>query len=144
MIVDSVVNSAASTSDALIPPPSTQGAGRPKGSVRTTVAPGMPPAPASTCSSLPGLHYPSSAAGPAATTPSSTPAKRPRVNSSKNSRRAGGYHFDSEDEESLKPMTYDEKRQLSLDINKLPGFFYVGITISASTLMISYNLQVTN
>ncbi|XP_028967273.1 bromodomain-containing protein 3-like [Galendromus occidentalis] len=29
--------------------------------------------------------------------------------------------FDSEDEDSAKPMSYDEKRQLSLDINKLPG-----------------------
>lgn len=29
--------------------------------------------------------------------------------------------FDSEDEEDAVPMTYDEKRQLSLDINKLPG-----------------------
>ena len=27
----------------------------------------------------------------------------------------------SSDEEDTKPMTYDEKRQLSLDINKLPG-----------------------
>lgn len=31
--------------------------------------------------------------------------------------------FDSEDEDSAKPMSYDEKRQLSLDINKLPGQF---------------------
>ncbi|XP_056394652.1 bromodomain-containing protein 2 isoform X3 [Hyla sarda] len=29
--------------------------------------------------------------------------------------------YDSEEEEECKPMTYDEKRQLSLDINKLPG-----------------------
>lgn len=31
--------------------------------------------------------------------------------------------FESEDEEEedARPMTYDEKRQLSLDINKLPG-----------------------
>lgn len=29
--------------------------------------------------------------------------------------------FDSDDEDTAKPMTYDEKRQLSLDINKLPG-----------------------
>jgi len=31
----------------------------------------------------------------------------------------GGYA--SSDDEDAKPMTYDEKRQLSLDINKLPG-----------------------
>ncbi|CAH0747512.1 unnamed protein product [Diatraea saccharalis] len=30
-------------------------------------------------------------------------------------------HPDSEDEDIAKPMSYDEKRQLSLDINKLPG-----------------------
>ncbi|KAK3600099.1 hypothetical protein CHS0354_004797 [Potamilus streckersoni] len=30
-------------------------------------------------------------------------------------------NFDSDDEDNAKPMTYDEKRQLSLDINKLPG-----------------------
>ena len=29
--------------------------------------------------------------------------------------------FDSDDEDNSKPMSYDEKRQLSLDINKLPG-----------------------
>jgi len=29
--------------------------------------------------------------------------------------------FDSDEEDHAKPMTYDEKRQLSLDINKLPG-----------------------
>jgi hypothetical protein len=32
--------------------------------------------------------------------------------------------MDSDDEDNAKPMTYDEKRQLSLDINKLPGKFY--------------------
>jgi hypothetical protein len=37
--------------------------------------------------------------------------------------KKGGYFFDSEDEDNAKPMTYDEKRQLSLDINKLPGIF---------------------
>ncbi|XP_045761111.1 bromodomain-containing protein 3-like isoform X1 [Maniola jurtina] len=30
-------------------------------------------------------------------------------------------HPDSDDEDLAKPMSYDEKRQLSLDINKLPG-----------------------
>ncbi|XP_067636898.1 homeotic protein female sterile isoform X2 [Eurosta solidaginis] len=30
-------------------------------------------------------------------------------------------NFDSEEEDTAKPMSYDEKRQLSLDINKLPG-----------------------
>lgn len=31
------------------------------------------------------------------------------------------HHFDSDEEEETAPMSYDEKRQLSLDINKLPG-----------------------
>ena len=30
---------------------------------------------------------------------------------------------DSDEEDTAKPMTYDEKRQLSLDINKLPGAY---------------------
>lgn len=29
--------------------------------------------------------------------------------------------YESEEEEKCKPMSYEEKRQLSLDINKLPG-----------------------
>ena len=35
---------------------------------------------------------------------------------------AGVFAFNSEDEDNSKPMTYEEKRQLSLDINKLPGW----------------------
>ena len=31
--------------------------------------------------------------------------------------------FNSEEEDTAKPMSYDEKRQLSLDINMLPGEF---------------------
>lgn len=31
---------------------------------------------------------------------------------------------DSEEEDTAKPMSYDEKRQLSLDINKLPGLLF--------------------
>ncbi|KAK1788444.1 hypothetical protein P4O66_016874, partial [Electrophorus voltai] len=33
----------------------------------------------------------------------------------------GGPGYESEDEDTALPMTYDEKRQLSLDINRLPG-----------------------
>ena len=29
--------------------------------------------------------------------------------------------YQSDEEDTAKPMTYDEKRKLSLDINKLPG-----------------------
>jgi hypothetical protein len=35
--------------------------------------------------------------------------------------KAGAGVVDSEDEKTTTPMSYDEKRQLSLDINKLPG-----------------------
>merc|ERR1712179_185454 len=55
---------------------------------------------------------------------SNNKAKRNRSTTSKNKKKAGGtpgMMFDSEDEDNAKPMSYDEKRQLSLDINKLPG-----------------------
>ncbi|XP_018912866.1 bromodomain-containing protein 3 isoform X2 [Bemisia tabaci] len=51
-------------------------------------------------------------------------AKRPRNNSkAANARKKNNAipAFDSEEEDIAKPMTYDEKRQLSLDINRLPG-----------------------
>ncbi|XP_075227735.1 homeotic protein female sterile-like isoform X2 [Lycorma delicatula] len=52
-------------------------------------------------------------------------SKRPKANSrSANSKKKNTVPtpvFDSEDEDNAKPMSYDEKRQLSLDINKLPG-----------------------
>ncbi|KAG7283349.1 hypothetical protein CRUP_000875 [Coryphaenoides rupestris] len=63
-----------------------------------------------------------------------TPGKRgPGKKSNKNSKTAKKAffapppassmlpHYDSEEEEEIVPMSYDEKRQLSLDINKLPG-----------------------
>ncbi|XP_060876785.1 bromodomain-containing protein 3-like isoform X5 [Metopolophium dirhodum] len=59
--------------------------------------------------------------------PAKAPAqpKRPRVNSKANNPKkknsVSAPAFDSEDEDNAKPMSYDEKRQLSLDINKLPG-----------------------
>lgn len=58
-------------------------------------------------------------------TPASSAApKWPRSNSKsskKNKAPAVIPAFDSDAEDNAKPMTYDEKRQLSLDINKLPG-----------------------
>ena len=50
--------------------------------------------------------------------------------------------FDSDDEDNAKPMTYDEKRQLSLDINKLPGklcgcVFTIWILFFAHTIWIT-------
>ncbi|XP_014482621.1 PREDICTED: homeotic protein female sterile-like isoform X3 [Dinoponera quadriceps] len=57
-----------------------------------------------------------------------TGTKRPKANSRStgNKKKNAGNQpppmaFDSEDEDNAKPMSYDEKRQLSLDINKLPG-----------------------
>lgn len=47
------------------------------------------------------------------------PAVQHPLPSSKRSKE--DYEFDSSDEHSAEPMSYDEKRQLSLDINKLPG-----------------------
>ncbi|XP_025990281.1 bromodomain-containing protein 4 isoform X7 [Solenopsis invicta] len=65
--------------------------------------------------------------GKAATT-ANTATKRPKANSRStgNKKKNTGNQpppitFDSEDEDNAKPMSYDEKRQLSLDINKLPG-----------------------
>ncbi|XP_011306065.1 bromodomain-containing protein 4A isoform X2 [Fopius arisanus] len=66
--------------------------------------------------------------GPGKATAQNAAQKRPKTNS----RSAGTKKknatsqpppiaFDSEDEDNAKPMSYDEKRQLSLDINKLPG-----------------------
>jgi bromodomain-containing protein 4 len=53
------------------------------------------------------------------------PAKRANRQNSKTVKKAKPAvpQFDSEDEDNARPMTYDEKRQLSLDINKLPGQF---------------------
>jgi hypothetical protein len=54
--------------------------------------------------------------------PKQTPAgNAPRVNNKKKAQAPA--NFDSEEEDTAKPMSYDEKRQLSLDINKLPGSF---------------------
>uniref|UniRef100_A0A3Q3J046 Bromodomain-containing protein 2 n=1 Tax=Monopterus albus TaxID=43700 RepID=A0A3Q3J046_MONAL len=52
------------------------------------------------------------------------PAKTPKLNKipkPKSNRGIGLSHYDSDEEEETAPMSYDEKRQLSLDINKLPG-----------------------
>ena len=55
----------------------------------------------------------------------STSARRGATKSSRRSKTSSALApilpFDSDEEDSTKPMTYDEKRQLSLDINKLPG-----------------------
>ena len=48
-------------------------------------------------------------------------AKRPKKSGKTGAGGAGAGAGDSDDESKTVPMTYDEKRQLSLDINKLPG-----------------------
>ena len=65
--------------------------------------------------------------------------KRPRANNRPRKPRQTNVSLsalDSDEEDNAKPMTYDEKRQLSLDINKLPGMMIVyshGIFLSQHT-----------
>jgi Bromodomain extra-terminal - transcription regulation len=54
-------------------------------------------------------------------------------------------YADSEDEDTAKPMSYDEKRQLSLDINKLPGkkaifCYHQGFALIAATFILGDKL----
>lgn len=53
-------------------------------------------------------------------------------------------HYDSEEEDTAKPMSYDEKRQLSLDINKLPGKRHLDLNLNSQLTNIIISLQVTN
>ncbi|KAL5276095.1 BRD4 family protein [Megaselia abdita] len=72
-----------------------------------------------------------SAAGNSNNSPASASVKRAKSSSGNSSnvrkkKGSGGggpaaQNYDSEEEDTAKPMSYDEKRQLSLDINKLPG-----------------------
>ncbi|XP_066595505.1 homeotic protein female sterile-like isoform X2 [Prorops nasuta] len=66
--------------------------------------------------------------GPGKTTAANTANKRPKANSRSTGNKKKSLNnqpppitYESEDEDTAKPMSYDEKRQLSLDINKLPG-----------------------
>ncbi|XP_055550307.1 homeotic protein female sterile-like isoform X2 [Wyeomyia smithii] len=90
----------------------------------TSAAPAIPPT-ATTKTKTKGQRAPKTGATPNA------PAKRAKgagaagagatrgPNKKKGSQPIA--NFDSEEEDTAKPMSYDEKRQLSLDINKLPG-----------------------
>lgn len=69
-----------------------------------------PRAPKATAGQAPQTKRAKTAATPAAARGANK--KKPPVPST---------NFDSEEEDTAKPMSYDEKRQLSLDINKLPG-----------------------
>lgn len=79
--------------------------------------------------------------GAAKATTANAQSKKPRTNSKatnskkKNSIPTPG--FDSEDEDNAKPMSYDEKRQLSLDINKLPGI----LPLASSCRLIDWTIQ---
>lgn len=87
----------------------------------TTVAASVPPPTEPTPGPVP--------AKPKKNKTSNNKQKRQRSNASKSKKKAAGgapgLVFDSEDEDNAKPMSYDEKRQLSLDINKLPGKYYL-------------------
>lgn len=51
----------------------------------------------------------------------SSSASLPTKSSSNKKLKTQSGNFNSEEEDNAKPMSYDEKRQLSLDINMLPG-----------------------
>ncbi|XP_073968991.1 bromodomain-containing protein 2-like isoform X4 [Rhodnius prolixus] len=81
---------------------------------------------------VPGKNALTATPKPKSKTPSRVPGKtsnsqgkrvkpNSRTNNSKKKNAVITPAFDSEDEDNAKPMSYDEKRQLSLDINKLPG-----------------------
>ena len=115
------------------------------------------PAPSySTVSHTPVAQHSSHTAGPAQPQPyTGTPATQTktaaqsRSKASTSARRGGNKSsrrpktsssslpllaFDSDEEDNAKPMTYDEKRQLSLDINKLPGTHVIHCLILPGSL----------
>lgn len=93
----------ASSTNATIVPPSVNDVKTPK--VKATKK--LPLEPKSTKKKTPATRTPS--------------AKKNKIVSSGTGGPPPPVAFDSDDEDNAKPMTYDEKRQLSLDINKLPG-----------------------
>jgi hypothetical protein len=76
---------------------------------------------------------PKAAAAAASAPPSNkrtkTAATAARSTGKKKAAPAPALNFDSEEEDTAKPMSYDEKRQLSLDINKLPGRSHLFVEI---------------
>ncbi|VDO89162.1 unnamed protein product [Heligmosomoides polygyrus] len=64
---------------------------------------------------------------------------KPKAESSANGKPwKDDYEFDSSDEASHEPMSYDEKRQLSLDINKLPEDLSVSISLCSTEIEIDF------
>jgi hypothetical protein len=98
-------------------------------------APAGPPAPPASTTTTTGAKNTKNktARGAGKTAGANAQPKRPKANSrstgskKKNSVVPPPMQFDSEDEDNAKPMSYDEKRQLSLDINKLPGKLSVSV-----------------
>ena len=85
-----------------------------------------PPPVTTTSASLPADNMPGKGATKTHKSkgPRKPTQKKPRPNGrSRNKSKIANVHNypESEDEDFSRPMTYDEKRQLSLDINKLPG-----------------------
>lgn len=79
-----------------------------------------------------GVRGPKPASGPNAATKRQKANNKTGAGRKKSAAQAPAITaFDSEDEDNAKPMSYDEKRQLSLDINKLPGeFLFLSFSIS--------------
>lgn len=71
-------------------------------------------------------------------TVTNAPNKRTKTNKTGAGRKKSSsqptQQFESEDEDNAKPMSYDEKRQLSLDINKLPGNYNYYMLVNVSNL----------
>jgi len=94
----------------------------PSAALTKTAPPGAPSDPIAAHAAIDTLPKPTAKSKQ---TKAKTPAqKRPRANNRARKPRQSNVAIpalDSDDEDNAKPMTYDEKRQLSLDINKLPG-----------------------
>lgn len=71
-----------------------------------------------------GVRGPKQVPGPNSATKRPKSNNKTRPGGKKSAVQAPAPPFDSEDEDNARPMSYDEKRQLSLDINKLPGEKY--------------------
>jgi len=96
--------------------PTKPGKGSKNNASKTNSGKGSETARRGTAGNAGGKRTPKKAAA-AAAPPTPTPAAAPPVSSSATNNSL----FDFASEENSKPMTYDEKRQLSIDINNLPS-----------------------
>ncbi|KAF0306455.1 Bromodomain-containing protein 3 [Amphibalanus amphitrite] len=92
----------------------------------------LPPLAGGLAGAPPAAGAAAAAAGKAANAKAAKPngakaaaGRRPRAGKAAGGKKKGGADalgsYDSDEEDTAQPMSYDEKRQLSLDINKLPG-----------------------